>query len=354
MKHGISLLPDCRPDRRSAAAYFADALRVSVLAEELGFDYVKMTEHYLRDYGGYCPSPLGFLSAVAARTERIRMMTGGIQASFHHPVQLAAEAAQLDALSGGRLDVGFARAWLPYEFDVFGIDLDDSRAKFTATVEAVLRLWTREKASEDTPFFRYTDATSLPPVTQSPHPPVWVAAVRSRESFAWIGEMGFSLLIASPPKEEELPRTREMVEVYLETFEDAHGASGRLPRVALSVPVHVAETDEEAVRAAAPLLRAYLRVWGEAAASWTGVKSSSYPGYSTPGASFAGASEADLRSNATGVVGSPGTVLEKVTALREQLSLTTMLWQVDYGGQDARSMERNLRMLAHDVIPKIG
>ncbi|MFI1171895.1 LLM class flavin-dependent oxidoreductase [Streptomyces melanogenes] len=354
MKHGISLLPDCRPDRRSAAAYFADVLRLSVLADELGFDYVKMTEHYLRDYGGYCPSPLAFLSAVASRTSRIRMMTGGIQASFHHPVQLAADAAQLDAISAGRLDVGFARAWLPYEFEVFGIDLDDSRAKFTATIEAVLRLWTQEKSYEDTPFFRYVDATSLPPVTQSPHPPVWVAAVRSRESFAWIGEKGFSLLIASPPKESELPRMREMVEVYRETFEDAHAALGRTPRVALSVPVYVAETDERALQEARPLLREYLQVWGEAADSWTGVKSSAYPGYSTPGKSFLGASEEDLRSNATGVVGSPNSVVEKVRTLREQLYLDTMLWQIDFGGQEAESMERNLRMLAQEVMPKIS
>ncbi len=305
MKHGISLLPDCRPHHRSARDYFADALQVSRLADQLGFDYVKMTEHYLRDYGGYCPSPLAFLSAVAAQTSQIRLMTGGIQASFHHPVQLAAETSQLDAISGGRLEVGFARAWLPYEFDVFGIDLDDSRAKFTATIEAVRRLWTEQKASEDTPFFRYTDATSLPPVTQAPHPPVWVAAVRSRESFAWIGEKGFSLLIASPPKEDELPRMREMVEVYRETFEDEHGSAGLKPRVGLSVPLYVAESDEEAYRVAAPYLREYLQVWGEAADSWTGVKSTAYPGYSTPGKTFVGASEEDLRSNATGVVGSP-------------------------------------------------
>ncbi|MEU5190152.1 LLM class flavin-dependent oxidoreductase [Streptomyces klenkii] len=353
MKHGISLLPDCRPHHRSATEYFADALHISRLADRLGFDYVKMTEHYLRDYGGYCPSPLAFLSAVAAQTSRIRLMTGGIQASFHHPVQLAAEAAQLDAISEGRLEVGFARAWLPYEFEAFGVDLDDSRTKFTATIEAVQRLWTEKKASEDTPFFRYTDATSLPPVTQTPYPPVWVAAVRSRESFAWIGEKGFSLLIASPPKEDELPRVREMIEVYRETFEDEHGSTGLTPRVGLSVPLFVADSDEEAYRAAAPYLREYLQVWGEAANSWTGVKSAAYPGYSTPGKTFAGASEEDLRSNATGVVGSPETVLEKIAWLRKQLHLDTMLWQIDYGGQDATSMERNVRLFAQEIMPKV-
>ena len=65
MRHGISLLPDCRPARRGPTAYFADAVRIAEVADELGYGYVKMTEHYMRDYGGYCPSPLTYLAAVA-------------------------------------------------------------------------------------------------------------------------------------------------------------------------------------------------------------------------------------------------------------------------------------------------
>ncbi|MFD5335035.1 LLM class flavin-dependent oxidoreductase [Streptomyces hawaiiensis] len=71
------MLPDCRPERRSATAYYHDVLAISRLADSAGLDYVKMTEHYLGSYGGYCPSPLTFLAAVAAQTSRIRLMTGG-------------------------------------------------------------------------------------------------------------------------------------------------------------------------------------------------------------------------------------------------------------------------------------
>ncbi|MEV6239797.1 LLM class flavin-dependent oxidoreductase [Lentzea sp. NPDC051838] len=353
MKFGISLLPDCRPAKRSAAQYYSDVIEVSALADSLGIDYVKMTEHYMKDYGGYCPSPLTFLAAVASRTERIRLMTGGIQASFHHPVQLAAQTAQVDALSGGRLDVGFARAWLPYEFEAFEVDLDTSRARFIATIEAVERLWTQEKASEDTEFFRYTDIPSLPAPTQSPHPPVWVAAVRSLQSFAWIGEKGFNLLIASPPREEELPRTKEMLNVYLETFEQEHGASGRAPGVALSIPLYIAETDDEAYAKAEPLLREYLDVWAEAADSWKNVTSPDYQGYAAAGKTFRSVTAKDLRSVATGVIGSPATVLEKIEEIRANLPVDTLLWQIDFGGQDLESMSRSVRLFAEEVMPKV-
>jgi alkanesulfonate monooxygenase SsuD/methylene tetrahydromethanopterin reductase-like flavin-dependent oxidoreductase (luciferase family) len=185
--HGISFLPDGSPSTKEPQDYFRDALHLSELADRSGFRYVKMTEHYLKAYGGYCPSPLTFLAAVAARTSRVRLMTGGILPSFHHPVQTASECAMVDAISGGRLDVGFARAYLPYEFECFGLALDESRARFDASVELILRLWTEEGVSVSNSFGTLHDASILPRPTQVPHPPVWVTAVRSRGSFASAG-----------------------------------------------------------------------------------------------------------------------------------------------------------------------
>jgi alkanesulfonate monooxygenase SsuD/methylene tetrahydromethanopterin reductase-like flavin-dependent oxidoreductase (luciferase family) len=354
MHHGISLLPDCRPARRGPAAYFADAVRIAEVADELGYGYVKMTEHYMRDYGGYCPSPLTYLAAVAVRTGQIRLMTGGIQASFHHPIQIAAHTAMVDAMSGGRLDAGFARAWLPYEFDALGVPMDESRARFTATLTAVRRLWTEEQVTEQTPFFRFDDVASLPPPVQRPHPPIWVAAVRSRQSFSWIAEQGFGLLVTPPPQREELSGTRDMVQVYLETFEDAHRSSGLRPRVAVSVPLYVAADDREAWQTAEPALREYFDVWADAAESWSGTSSPDYPAYKAMGDALRHLDLADLRSAGTAVVGSPETVMQRIAELRDLLTVDTFLWQVDFGGQALDTMERSVRLFADKVMPAFG
>ncbi len=101
MFHGLSLLPDCVPETKAPHDYFRDVLLLSRLADQGGMSHVKMTEHYLGGYGGYCPSPLAFLSAVAAATSRIRLMTGCVLPVFHHPIRLASEAAMVDAISGG-------------------------------------------------------------------------------------------------------------------------------------------------------------------------------------------------------------------------------------------------------------
>ncbi|HZU55530.1 MAG TPA: LLM class flavin-dependent oxidoreductase [Actinocrinis sp.] len=350
--YGISLLPDLAPEQRSAEHYYADLLEVAGLTEDLGLEYVKMTEHYLNAYGGYCPDPLAFLSAVAARTRRVRLMTGGIQASFHHPIQLAARTAQLDALSGGRLDVGFARAFLPYEFDSFGIDMDSSKDRFRATVEAVVRLWTETDVAEDTPYFRYQGANSFPRPTQQPHPPVWAAALLTRSSFEWIGDSGFNLLIASAPSREQVGQVKEMIELYRDRFRAAPGNRGREPRVAISVAMYLADSDEEAIERGTAATRRHWDVFGAAAASWQNRTSTSYQGYR----------EAVVDKHRSGpsekaglaVIGSPRNAAEQLRQIERELGTDIVLFQVDCGQQSLEEMQRSLKLFAAEVRPALG
>src|SRR6202043_3808794 len=104
MQFGLNFFPSVRPDQIYAADYYNDALEIAVAAERLGFTHVKTVEHYFRAYGGYSPSPIVFLSALAQRTKTIRLVTGAVLPAFNHPIKLAAELAMLDNLSGGRVD----------------------------------------------------------------------------------------------------------------------------------------------------------------------------------------------------------------------------------------------------------
>ncbi|RSS58009.1 LLM class flavin-dependent oxidoreductase [Streptomyces sp. WAC06614] len=348
MRHGISLLPDCRPERRSAVDYYRDVLAISRFADIAGLDYVKMTEHHLGEYGGYCPSPLTFLSAVAAQTSRIRLMTGAVLPVFHHPIQLAAQVAQVDAISAGRVDVGFGRAWLPYEFEAFGVPMDESRARYEATIDAVIRLWTERSVDEETPFFSFRNAHSLPHVTQQPHPPVWGAAVKSPESFQWLGEKGFGVMLALAPIKQQVGLSRHLVDLYRQTHLETHGQLNR-PRIALSTPLYVAETDAAAYRVAEPLYREYLNVWTDAASSW-----SQYAGYEAMGRTDAKQLQSfDVRRQGTAVIGSPESVVEQIQELRETYGIDTFLWNVDFGGADRAQMESSLRLFADRVIPAL-
>jgi alkanesulfonate monooxygenase SsuD/methylene tetrahydromethanopterin reductase-like flavin-dependent oxidoreductase (luciferase family) len=137
VKFGINFFPAFRPEQKTAAAYYAQTLRVAERADELGYSSIKTVEHYFHDYGGYSPNPIVLLSAIAARTQRIRLITGAVIPAFNHPIKLAGELAMLDNISNGRLDVGFGRAFIPEEYAAFELDMNDSRAMFDEGAETV-------------------------------------------------------------------------------------------------------------------------------------------------------------------------------------------------------------------------
>lgn len=348
MEFGISLLPDT--DTKEPARYYRDVFALCRQADRLGYSHVKMTEHYLHPYGGYCPSPLTFLAAVAAQTERIRLITGCVLPSFHHPVKLASHAAMVDAVSGGRLDVGFARAYLPYEFETFDVPLDGSRERFEATVAAIVRLWTEEGVSESTPYFSFRDATILPRPTQAPHPPVYIAAVLTPESFVRIGRLGHGLLITP----SGLSANAIQVANYRDAFERTSDAMPRA-RVIASLPLLVAESDREANRTADPHLARYLKVWSSAVGGWNTTSSSDYTSYTGMARYIDGLTAVDLRTTGSAIVGSPETVAERIAEFQEEVGgVDEIVWQIDYGDLPYEAAARSLELFAQEVAPRLA
>ena len=139
-----------------------------------------------------------FLAAAAQRTRRTRLVTGAVLPVFNHPLKLAGEIGMLDAISGGRLDVGFARAFLPHEFRRFGRSPDESVARFREGVEQVELLLTGENVTPSRPLphdrehdvAAAPDAAAAPEIlhrrakhrrTRSPSPAIWgIRSWRSR------------------------------------------------------------------------------------------------------------------------------------------------------------------------------
>lgn len=349
MKYGLSFLPDATPVMKSPVDYYRDVLNVSERADKAGLYFIKMTEHYLNPYGGYCPSPVTFLSAVASRTKQIRLMTGGVLPVFHHPVKLASLTSMLDAISDGRAEIGFSRAWIPEEFDVFGVSMDGSRKLFTESISAILRLWQESNVSIDTEFFSFSNVTIYPPCIQKPRMPVWVAAVQSRQSFAWIGEEGFNLLIT--PGLHEYQGLQELVEIYRESFLANHPQ--KKPQVAISLPIYLHPSDQVALERGDFYLQRYLDVWSAAAKSWNQKTSTDYPRYTGFGHGLRIDSPESMRKRGAALVGSPATVVEQISKLTEQVEVDSILWQVDYGAMPGEDMNQIVDLFIEEVWPHV-
>src|SRR5437899_1097048 len=178
MRFGLNFFPSFRPQDSTTADYYEQCLRIAERADVLGYSSIKTVEHSFFDYGGHSPNPCVFLSAVAARTRRIRLITGAVIPAFHHPAHLGGDLAMLDNMSQGRLDAGFGRAFLPKEFEVYGVPMSESRERFEEAIGMILRLWTEERVSAKGKYWNLEDVHLMPRVVQKPHPPVWIAAGR--------------------------------------------------------------------------------------------------------------------------------------------------------------------------------
>src|SRR6516162_9563429 len=231
MEFGIQFFPAVGPDQKPADQYWREALELTQLAERLGFTNVRTVEHYFLSYGGYSPDPLIFLSAAAAVTRSIRLITGAVLPVFNNPLKLAGQIGMVDAISGGRLEVGFARAFLPHEFARFGISMDESRARFDEGLEQVRRWLEEDKVTARGRFHSFENATSLPRPTQKPRPPFWIAALSTKESFENAGTLGHYLM--------GIPLAGAHMASLLQTYRDAWTAAGhggrRRPRAAQPV-----------------------------------------------------------------------------------------------------------------------
>lgn len=349
MEFGLSFLPDASEDVRPAAEYYSTALELCVLADNAGFTSVKMTEHYLHPYGGYCPSPLMFLAAVASVTKRIRLMTGCILPVFHHPIQIAAESAMLDAISNGRVDVGFARAYLPYEFEAFHIDMDKSRDRYVETILATLKLWKEKNVSINTPYFSFERANSMPDTIQKPHPPVWGAAVYTHESFEWLGSQGFNLLLTPPmgPPEDLIQR----INLYKDSF--VSSTPHKKPLIAMSLPIFLHEDHQIAVNISEKYLQHYLDVWADAASIWSTRFSKDYVGYSGMGYMLRAMTPAAMRSNLRALVGTPKEVVLQLEKISKTFNIHYFLLQIETGCQPREVSFHTLDLFIRKVMPEL-
>jgi probable F420-dependent oxidoreductase len=151
-------------------------IEYGVRMEQLGYESIWAWDHVLLGVEPSFPihEALIILTAIAARTTRIKIGTGVLVMPVRNPVLLAKELATIDHVSNGRLLVGTAVGWYKREFDSLGADFTQRGKLMEQSLEILKRLWTEDKVDASYPPYNLRGAVLQPKPVQKPHPPILI------------------------------------------------------------------------------------------------------------------------------------------------------------------------------------
>ncbi|MER6581655.1 putative FMN-dependent luciferase-like monooxygenase [Nonomuraea sp. NPDC001023] len=310
-------------DEAPAAERYRLAAEQIAHAESLGFDTAWVAQHHFDGEEGGLPAPLVFLAHVAARTSRIRLGTGIITLPLEHPVRVAEDAAVLDLLTGGRLEIGVGSGGTPSSFGPFGHDSGDRAALYAEHLSILLRAWSGEDLGGGNRLY--------PPAPRLPGA-IWEATF-SPSGGARAGRAGNGLMLSrTQPRPADDPQAtladlqRPIVDAYYENL-----PAGVVPRIVASRTAFVADSRAEALR------------WAE-----RGLGRGRLP-WELPGGDL------DSRIAAFDVhVGTPQDVIDSLRADPTLERVTDLVFQVHSVDPPHPLILRSTELLATEVAPALG
>src|SRR6266516_3477108 len=158
-------------------ASWSEVKEIASLADEAGWDSVWVADHFL---GVGSDDPLEAwteMSAVAAITRRVELGFLVLCNSYRPPALLAKMATTLDAVSRGRLILGYGAGWFVQEYEAYGYDFPNIGTRLRQLEEGLqvlTRMWTEEQATFHGTHYRIESARCLPRPTRKPHPPILI------------------------------------------------------------------------------------------------------------------------------------------------------------------------------------
>ncbi|AOS65164.1 LLM class F420-dependent oxidoreductase [Actinoalloteichus hymeniacidonis] len=300
-------------------ASYDDLLRLARHAEHLDYDAFYRSDHYLvmGDDNSGLPGPTDAwitLAGLARETARIRLGTMVSAATFYLPGPLAIAVAQVDQMSGGRVDFGLGTGWYAEEHTAYGIPfppLGERFDRFEEQLAIITGLWATEegaKFSYDGRHYRLVDSPALPKPTQRPGPPVLIGGSGAKRT---------PRLAAQYADEFNLPFADiEQLAAQFDRVKAAAEARDRDPaslRWSTSLVLCAGETEAEITRRAAAIKR----------------------------------EPAELRKNGLG--GTPAEIVDKLGRYRERTGIDRIYLQV----LDVTDLE-HLDLIAEQVRPQLG
>ena len=358
MRLGLFMMP-VHPPGRLFDDTLAEDEEKSLYADQLGFDELWLGEHFSATTEPI-PSPLMFMASLIARTKNLTFGTAVICLPNHHPVKVAAEAAQFDHMSRGRFMLGIGVGGLFSDFELF--DNGDRKVRERKAMEAigmVERIWAQDPPYDlrgDFWTVQLKDAIIpelgigfMPKPFRKGGPPISMSVSSRNSPTARVAaKRGWGIISANNvPREALSTHWQTYSAACAEAGKPARGDNWRVARNVLVAPSDAQARDRVFGEQGS---NRYFYTYMREVLSRVGLLASLKPRADMTD------EEATVEAITEGSViyGSPQTVLDRFVALRDEAGPfgTLLMTGLDWGGVNRDWERESMRLLAQDVMPK--
>jgi len=336
MRFGAFLAPFHDPRENPTLALERD-LDLIVLMDRLGFDEAWVGEHHTTGWE-YIAAPEIFLAVAAERTRHIRLGTGAMSLTYHHPLMVADRIVLLDHLTRGRVNLGVGPGGHLSDAAMLGIPAAEIRDRMEHNLDVVLHLLTStEPITASGPGWELHDAVLQLRPYQRPHPPLGIPSLESPFGMALAGRVGaapLSLFFGAADLAAQWAITEEAAAVA--------GRAARRDDWRVVVPVHLAETRAQAVEE--------VRTGG---GEWMFEYVQALTGRPAPVPGPKGEAVDQMIEAGSWVIGTPDDLVEFIRGLGERTGGfgTFLCWGHEWAGPEAT--RRSYELLARFVMPEL-
>lgn len=327
------------PDAHYRRNLYDEKLAEAKIADACGFCCLWVPEHHLIQY---MQAPSGLL-LLLHYGQHVKCPLGQMVnlLVYRHPLIGAGEIAQADQLLGGRLHVGVGRGAYEYEFRRLGISWETANEQFAECMDVLKKVWSSPEDGIEHAgrFFRFEKTYVWPRPMQTPHPPLWFAAM-SPPGIEYGAQQGYN--VSTWP----FLAPMSMVEKNATAFVRARAKTGRTPasqKLSVMRPVYVARTEKKARASVETMLTNHrlsqrIREPGAQSDGMGFVSNARIPDEPTPDETFERM-----------IVGTPQQCIDKL-ALYRDLGVDQFMAWFDFGMESEENLD-TMRLFAEEVMP---
>ncbi len=339
-----------RGDSYPDAQFIREELGNLVLAEELGFDSVWITEHHFTDYS-MSNDPLQLLSYIAGRTRRVKLGTQVIIVPWHDPVRLAEAIINLDILSRGRAILGFGNGLAPHEFQGLRIDQNHGRELYSEILDLVIPAIETGIIEGEGKHISQPRRELRPGPMRSFEGRKFCGSL-SGSSMVTAARLGFgNMVLMLPQRGAEVPP-----DMYAGIWQEVHGAGSLPPPPMLGGNYYLDESadhaEEQGRKYMANTMRAAVANYSlDKPGVFAAIKGyESYERMTMPPEAV----EPYARDFAKSVVtGTPQMILDRMWELKEIYRPQGFFPHVHFGGMPQEEARKNIHLFAEKVLPEL-